>query len=260
MPLAFGEYYRQEYDSRMTKKALDPARKAECDKLKAIFNSKKHDLGLTQEKLAHALDMNQSSVSHYMNGVNPLNAAAASAFARILGVDVFEFSPRLAREIADMAGGVGRAAHAAVESNVEPALGPIRYFEYPEISWVQAGVAMEALELPNIGACEAHPSDAWAGPNGFWLKVRGPSMTSHGGVSFSEGMVILVAPGFDVESGQYVVAKMIDTNEATFKQFIRDSGRAFLKPLNPAFPTIEMDDTWTIVGRVVDAKWPRSVL
>ncbi len=147
------------------------------------------------------------------------------------------------------------------DANVEAAPGPNRYYEYPEISWVQAGVAAEAMDLFNVGDFEAmHPSDAWAGPNGFWLKVKGPSMTSTNGMSFSEGMLILVAPGGDVENGQYVVAKLIDTNEATFKQFIWDSGRAYLKPLNPAFPTVEVDDTWSVVGRVVDAKWPRSVL
>lgn len=245
----------------MTKKALTPARKAECDKLKAIFNSKKRDLGLTQEKLAHALDMNQSSVSHYLNGVNPLNAQAAASFAKILGVDVGDFSHRLAKEIADMAGGVKPLQSAGFDSNVESATGPSRYYEYPEISWVQAGVAAEAIDLFSVGDFEAmHPSDAWAGPNGFWLKVKGPSMTSTNGMSFSEGMLILVAPGGDVESGQYIVAKLIDTNEATFKQFIWDSGRAYLKPLNPSFPTVEVDDNWLVVGRVVDAKWPRSVL
>lgn len=86
----------------MTKKALDPERKAESDKLKAIFNSKKRDLGLTQEKLAHALDMNQSSVSHYLNGVNPLNAPVAAEFSKILDVPVEDFSPRLARQIIEM--------------------------------------------------------------------------------------------------------------------------------------------------------------
>jgi len=155
---------------------------------------------------------------------------------------------------------IGTGPEKDVESNVEPALGPSRYFEYPEISWVQAGAAIQSVERSNIATCEKHPSDAWAGPDGFWLKVKGPSMTAQGGVSFNEGMVILVAPGFDVESGQYVVAKLIDTDEATFKQFIWDSGRGFLKPLNPAFPTVEIDDSWLVVGRVVDAKWPRSVL
>ncbi|MGN8276621.1 LexA family protein [Pseudomonas sp. SMN5] len=157
-------------------------------------------------------------------------------------------------------GGV-KEENESFDANVEPTTGPTRYYEYPEISWVQAGVACEAMDLFNVGDFEAiHPSDAWAGPNGFWLKVRGPSMTSTNGMSFSEGMIILVAPGSDVENGQYVVAKLIDTNEATFKQFIWDSGKAYLKPLNPAFPTVEVDNTWTIVGRVVDAKWPRSVL
>lgn len=146
------------------------------------------------------------------------------------------------------------------DANVEPAGGPTRFYEYPEISWVQAGAAREVLELSNVAASEMHPSDAWAGPNGFWLKVRGPSMTSPNGMSFSEGMVILVAPESDVESGQYVVAKMVETNETTFKQFVWDSGRAYLKPLNPAFPTVEVDGEWVIVGKVVDAKWPRSVL
>lgn len=148
----------------------------------------------------------------------------------------------------------------AVDVNVEPVAGPVRYYEYPEISWVQAGMPMEAIDSSNVDSCEVHPSDAWAGENGFWLKVRGPSMTSPNGMSFSEGMVILVAPGFDVEHGHYAVARLIGSNEATFKQFIWDSGKAYLKALNPAFSTIEMDGEWCLVGRVIDAKWPRSSL
>lgn len=84
----------------MSKKPLATDRKEECLRLKAIFNQKKRELGLTQEKLAHVLDMNQSSVSHYLNGVNPLNTSVAAAFAQILKVDVSEFSVRLANEIA----------------------------------------------------------------------------------------------------------------------------------------------------------------
>lgn len=89
----------------MSKRPLPADKKDECLRLKAIFNSRKSDLGLTQEKLAHALEMNQSSVSHYLNGVNPLNAPVAAAFARILGVEVSEFSERLADEIAIMTTG-----------------------------------------------------------------------------------------------------------------------------------------------------------
>ncbi|OLS61541.1 LexA family transcriptional regulator [Pseudomonas putida] len=100
----------------MKKRALSEDRKAECLRLKAIFNSKKKDLGLTQEKLAHQLEMNQSSVSHYLNGVNPLNAQVAAAFSRILKVPVRDFSERLADEIE------GIAAAASIVSKAVPAL------------------------------------------------------------------------------------------------------------------------------------------
>jgi phage repressor protein C with HTH and peptisase S24 domain len=87
----------------MSKRHLTDDRKQECLRLKAIFNAKKGDLKLTQEKLAERLGINQSSVSHYLNAVNPLNASVAAEFARILEVSVSEFSPRLANEIDLMA-------------------------------------------------------------------------------------------------------------------------------------------------------------
>lgn len=85
------------------KKPLPADRAEECHRLKAIFDGKKKELKLTQEKLAHRLGINQSSVSHYLNGVNPLNAAVAAAFAKSLGVPVRDFSPRLADVIESFA-------------------------------------------------------------------------------------------------------------------------------------------------------------
>lgn len=135
-----------------------------------------------------------------------------------------------------------------------------RGFWYPEISWVQAGQAREATESPNRMLCLHHQSDAWATEEGFWLKVEGPSMTAFSGISFPEGMLILVYPGLEPENGKFCVARTVDGKEATFKQFVRDAGRYYLKPLNPSFPMIEMDDTWEMVGKVVDARWPKSAI
>ena len=95
--------------------------------------------------------------------------------------------------------------------------------------------------------------------NAFWLKVVGASMTSPSGSSFPEGFLILVAPDIEPRPGQYVVARMTDTNEATFKQLTRDAGDLYLKPLNSSYPTKPVDDTWEIVGTVVDGKMPKSV-
>lgn len=146
----------------------------------------------------------------------------------------------------------------AAMENVEPALQPTRAFEYPEVSWVQAGSASEAMELANLAACPKHTSDVWA-EGAFWLRVTGSSMTSASEASFPEGHLILVAPDIEPRSGQYVVARMINTNEATFKQLVRDAGDFYLKPINPAFPVKKMDKEWEIVGTVVDGKMPKSI-
>lgn len=213
----------------------------------AIKHSKK-----MKKEIARECGVTPSAVTQWITGDSKgMKPENLFALAQATGVS--------AEWLANGSGGMTKET-SGFDANVESTSGPVRYYEYPEISWVQAGMPMEACEISNVTSSEVHPSDAWAGSNGFWLKVRGPSMTSLNGMSFSEGMVILVAPGFDVDSGQYCVARLVESNEATFKQFIWDSGRAYLKPLNPAFPTVEVDNTWTVVGRVVDAKWPRSSL
>lgn len=235
------------------KRSLSDTEKAECEALNAIYKAKKKALGLSQEKIAiEGLGANsQSAASHYLTGRNALNIEAAAIFARYLQEPVSAFSPRLAREIEELSRGS--------ISNVEMALQPTRSFMYPEISWVQAGAATEAMETSNVAACERHSSDVWAGEDGFWLKVVGQSMTSPVGASFPEGSLILVAPEIEPNSGQLVVARMPDKNEATFKQFLRDAGEFYLKPLNPSFPTTPMDDEWEVVGTVVDGKMPKSI-
>ncbi|MCY1366040.1 hypothetical protein D9M69_529170 [compost metagenome] len=61
------------------------------------------------------------------------------------------------------------------------------------------------------------------------------------------------------EDGQYVIARLIDTGETAFRQLRRDAGLEFLRPLNPAYPTIQLDDRWEIVSTVVGAKYPETI-
>lgn len=206
--------------------------------------------GLSQAGLAAKAGVKQPVISQLETG-----KSAGSSFV----VSIAKACGIRAEWLADGRGGM-LPETSGFDANVEAALAPAKFYEYPEISWVQAGAATEISVIGNIANFENHPSDAWAGQDGFWLKVKGPSMTAQAGISFSDGMLILIAPGFDIESGQYVVAKMLESNEATFKQLFKDSGKTYLRPLNPAFGTIEINDDWQIVGRVVDAKWPRSVL
>ncbi|WP_028715520.1 LexA family protein [Pantoea ananatis] len=129
---------------------------------------------------------------------------------------------------------------------------------FPLISWVSAGQWLEAIEPYKL-----HEIDEWpettinAGPQSFWLTVRGDSMTSPVGFTVPEGMIILVDPSKEAKSGKLVVAKLTNDNEATFKMYIEDAGRKFLKPLNPQYPITEIDGNCTIIGTVIDVKWQK---
>lgn len=55
-------------------------------RLRQIWDQKKKDLELTQEKVAHAMHITQGAVSHYLNGRIPIGPLAAMRFAHILEV------------------------------------------------------------------------------------------------------------------------------------------------------------------------------
>lgn len=78
-------------------------------------------------------------------------------------------------------------------------------------------------------------------------------MTSPVGTSITEGTLILVDTEADAKPGKLVVAKLGDSNEATFKKLVEDGGRRYLKPLNPAYPTEACAENCRIVGVVVRA-------
>ncbi len=229
------------------KRALTAEEAAECTALKALYNARKKELKLTQDELGERLGgIGQSGVSHYLNGVNALNATIAAGFARELGIPVAEFSKRLASEIASLAA-------ASEHSNVSPMLQPHREVkDYPVISWIAAG---ERAESPVFhDSDERLPSTENAGPNGYWLRVKGHSMTSSSYPSFPEGTPILIRPdGFDLISGKFYIARHT-SGEYTFKQYIHDAGTGYLVPLNKDYKTHVLDGTWEIIGRAIDAK------
>lgn len=103
----------------MKKRDLEEWEKAECLALKAAvdaFNAgKARKDSLTQGKIAEALGINQGSVSSYLNGYNALNAKVVSVIAGLISKPVESFSPRLAKEISEMA----KASSVATDNNEE---------------------------------------------------------------------------------------------------------------------------------------------
>lgn len=114
----------------------------------------------------------------------------------------------------------------------------------PLISWVQAGklTAMDDYFLNDEPDQWVETYQSKPGPNSFALRIEGDSMTSSTGLSFPSGCIILIDPNRGAKQGDYVVAHNDQTKVATFKQLMHDGGVWYLKPLNPAYPTISIDD------------------
>jgi len=134
------------------------------------------------------------------------------------------------------------------DANVEP--GPEVRGKIPLVSWVQAGSFCEAVDPLMPGDAERWmdcPRDH--GPNTYALRVRGPSMEPR----FFDGEIIMVDPAAPADSGRYVIAKKTGSQEATFKQLIRDGGDTYLKALNPQWPEpiIRIDEEWAVCGVVI---------
>lgn len=81
----------------------------EARKLKEIWARTKRP---TQAVFGETYDIGgQSAVNNFLNGVSALSMRAAKGFARGLGCEVVEFSPRLAREAADLSALVTPTMH-----------------------------------------------------------------------------------------------------------------------------------------------------
>ncbi len=78
----------------------------------------------------------------------------------------------------------------------------------------------------------------------FALRVLGDSMAPE----FIEGHVIVVDPGMPATHGVYVVVDY--EGETTFRQYWVKDGRKYLKPLNEAYPTVEVTGTYRVRGVV----------
>ncbi|MFP9227574.1 LexA family protein [Pectobacterium cacticida] len=197
---------------------------------------KRDELGLTQSELAEKVGTSQQAIDQLENG-KTRRPRYLPELASALGVTVDW-----------LLSGVG-------DGNVTfiAPYKPSR--EYPLISKVQAGEWDEAVEAYTLKDIDHwFESDAHIQGQGFWLLVEGESMTSPSGLSIPEGTLVLFDTGREAINGSLVVAKLTDSNEATFKKLIIDGGMRYLKGLNPAWPMREINGNCRIIGVAVETK------
>lgn len=234
------------------KKVLTTEQLDDAKRLKALYESKKKSLGVTQYTIADELGISQGAVGHYLNGRIALNAPISSGFAKQLQVSISDFSPMIAREISDYA--------SSNEGSSSLYLPTIQAYEYPLFTTVQAG------SFGTVGSFTEKDAKEWiatvkkASERSFWLTVEGHSMTAATGAkpSFPEGVLILVDPEEHVAPGDFCIAGIHNDSEVTFKRFAWEDGRPWLEPLNPnpRYQSIKFDENCRIIGKVVKAQWP----
>lgn len=226
---------------------------AESQRLKAIFEAKKKALGISQQTTGDSMGISQAAVGHYLNGRNPLNLNAAHHFAEILNCSIKDFSPRLAAEATRYM----VREETSTYSNLEAAAQPPQTRLAPIVSSITAGNWGSAADIHPVGHGEDYePVPAGASAHSFWMRVKGDSMVSPipAADSFPPGTLVHVEPEMQWEYGDYVVAKLDDSEEATFKQIVEDAGKKYLKPLNNAYGLIAINGNCRIVGKVTEYK------
>lgn len=200
--------------------------------------------GLTQEALAKKAGVTRVAISKAEQGLTK-NFNSNTLFKIALAL---ECNPHWLQTGADK--------EQEWDNNLKATTQPDFRHKYPKINWVQAGKFSEHGDNYDMyDKSNWHDSVKYAGERGFWLDVHGDSMTAPSGITFPEGMSILVNPDGEIYPNCYVIAKRKGTEEVTFKKYISDLGMEYLKPLNPQYPLIEIDENCEIIGVVVDARW-----
>jgi SOS-response transcriptional repressor LexA len=223
----------------------------EAANLHSRFDAIKAASGMGQAEFARKFGIpgGPSMVSQHIKGRRPINLEAGAAYARGFGVPLEEISPRLARE-------VQKAADVAISDQAPEALPSGQ--GVPLISWVQAGAWSDVADPFEPGdADEWLPCPVKHGPRAYCVRVRGDSMHNPGGrPSYADGDIIFVDPDRGAKTGDRVIVRLDDHQEATFKQLLVEDGRKLLKALNPEWSPryIEINGNATITG-VVIGKW-----
>lgn len=93
-------------------------------------------------------------------------------------------------------------------------------------------------------------ASACAGSEPYALMVLGDSMLPE----FEEGWIIVIEPNGIAKDGAYVIAWVDE--EYIFRQLVQHADGWMLKPLNPIYPNIPVDDLSVVKGVVVQKKKP----
>lgn len=231
------------------------------------LNQRMDELSLTQELLAKRAKVSQTAIHKLCTG-KAKQTRKLVQIAKALSVNpewlesgtgdmdgsmkaTLRINPTLTGHLTD------------APSNAQSGTGntsPVPLYEslIPLISWVQAGAFCSAIDLFHPGDAEVLlPCPKKLGPHAYALRVEGDLMVSPypGMRSYPPGTIIYVDPDREVINGSRVIAKIPDEETATFKVYVEEGAKRWLKPLNPQYPLVEMTEGMQLCGVVSGGSW-----
>lgn len=237
----------------MKKRDLTPEERAECERLREIFDRKQRAPDgrkqFTQQDAADALGISQGAIGHYLGGRNALNLTVALKFSKFLGCEVMDFSSRLAVELADMAGTSG-GADAESKDVQAPSEDP------PLIQWSDIPDRLAGAAFPSAKRCKVNTSAY--GPRTFWVPVKDNAMVG-GMVFIPVGHRIAVDPDADwrtrLRDGKrtFALAQVQVGEEPVFRELTRQGGQLLLVAADSRYPLLGPIRDEDVIGMVLEA-------
>jgi SOS-response transcriptional repressor LexA len=200
------------------------------------------ELDMTQEVLARKLGVTRGAVTHYLAGRRVPPLRQFQKLAAVLKVDP-----------AWLQFGTSEESKRNIKKTTEKEkLEPIQN-RIPILSWEQVSEFITAPKMAN-DIEEFLPHFYTDKTNWYALRVKGDAMTAPLGniKSFHEGNILIIDPDKNPSHGDYVIALLPFSKEATFKQYVIDGGIRYLKPLNPQYPITQIDESTHMYGVVIN--------
>jgi len=205
------------------------------------IKSRMNELGMTQDMLAKKMGITRGAITHYLSGRRVPPLRQFQKLAAILKVDP-----------AWLQFGTETEGKEVNKKLLKKETSSQKYYQIPILSWEQVSefINMKSNHSRNKDYLQHFYTDKsqW-----YALRIKGDAMTAPLGnsKSFHEGDIIIVDTDKEVKHGDYVIALLPSSHEVTFKQYVIDGGIRYLKPLNPQYPIIAIDESTHVCGVVV---------
>ena len=176
----------------MTQRIITDADKDAAKRLRAIWESKKQELKLTQVTVAEEIGTSQSAISQYLNGTIALNTDAVIVFAKLLQCEPKDIRPVLGRKL--------RINHTNNR-------------RIPVVRSSTGAIINKHIEAKYIGETSDQVYAVLIDEQSYHPRIK-------------QGEYVVVDPAADITPGDEVLIETVDS-EYIIKTYIRDTVRGY---------------------------------